>query len=281
MWIDTHCHLDAAEFDGNRDAVVQRARDAGIGMLVIPAGSVDDHPQARAMARRYGYAYALGMHPLWLDKAVEADVERLRAAVQQALAAGDRHLVAVGEIGIDLHEPGLDVARQEWFFREQLRVARDAQLPVIVHVRRSADLLLKHLRRIEVPGGIVHAWNGSAQQAAQFVARGFRLGFGGALTYNGSQRIRRHAATLAADAWVLETDAPYILPEWRRLPDRTEPSEPCDLARIATTLAELRGVPLAELQQSNRSNAVAALPRLAALLASTASTASTAGTVVG
>jgi len=266
MWIDTHCHLDAAEFDGDRDAVVQRARDAGVGMLVMPTGGVDDQPKARAIAQRHGFGYALGMHPLWLSAVVEADVERLRAAVQQALATGDHHLVAVGEIGIDLYEPGLDVARQEWFFREQLRVARDAQLPVIVHVRRSADLLLKHLRRIEVPGGIVHAWNGSAQQAAQFVARGFRLGFGGALTYSGSQRIRRHAATLARDAWVLETDAPYILPEWRRLPDRTEPSEPCDLARIAAAMAELRGVSLAELQQTNRANAMAALPRLAALL---------------
>jgi len=266
MWIDTHCHLDAAEFDADRDAVVARARSAGVGMLVIPTGGVDDQAKARAIAQRHGFAYALGMHPLWLDGAAEADVERLRTAVRQALAAGDDHLVAVGEIGIDLHEPRHDVARQEWFFREQLRVARDAQLPVIVHVRRSADLLLKHLRRIEVPGGIVHAWNGSAQQAAQLVERGFRLGFGGALTYSGSQRIRRHAATLADDAWVLETDAPYILPEWRRLPDRTEASEPCDLARIAGTLAELRGVSLAELQQGARANAMAALPRLATLL---------------
>lgn len=270
MWIDTHCHLDAAEFDGDRDAVVERARAAGVGMLVIPVGGIDDHAKARAIARQHGFAYALGMHPLWLDHAVEDDIGRLRAAVQQSLAEGDGHLVAVGEIGIDGHEPGLDMGRQEWFFREQLRVARDAGLPVIVHVRRSADLLLKHLRRIPVPGGIVHAWNGSAQQADQFVARGFRLGFGGSLTYSGSQRIRRHAATLAADAWVLETDAPYILPEWRRLPDRTEASEPCDLPRIAATMAELRGVPLTELQQCARSNAVAALPRLAPLLADAA-----------
>ncbi len=270
MWIDTHCHLDAAEFDDDRDAVVARAQAAGVGMLVIPVGGIDDHAKARAIARQHGFAYALGMHPLWLDTATEEDIDRLRAAVQQSLGEGDTHLVAVGEIGIDGHVPGLDMARQEWFFREQLRVAREAGLPVIVHVRRTADLLLKHLRRIEVPGGIVHAWNGSAQQAGQFVARGFRLGFGGSLTYSGSQRIRRHAAALGETAWVLETDAPYILPEWRRLPDRTEASEPCDLARIAATMAGLRGVSLSELQQAASDNAVAALPRLAPLLAAVA-----------
>lgn len=267
MWIDTHCHLDAAEFDGHRDAVVQRARAAGVGMLVIPVGGIDDHASARAIARQHGFAYALGMHPLWLEHAAEDDIERLRTAVQQSLAEGDGHLVAVGEIGIDGHVPGLDMARQEWFFREQLRVARDAQLPVIVHVRRSADLLLKHLRRIDVPGGIVHAWNGSAQQADQMIALGLRLGFGGSLTYSGSQRIRRHAATVVNDAWVLETDAPYILPEWRRMPDRTEASEPGDLARIAASMAQLRGMSLAELQQAAHRNSVAALPRLAPLLA--------------
>jgi TatD DNase family protein len=263
MWIDTHCHLDAEAFDADRDAVVQRARAAGVALAVLPAGHVNEAPQLAAIAQRYGDAYALGIHPLWLDRAAEDDVERLRDALRAA--HDDPRLVAVGEIGIDCHEPG-DVARQEWFFGQQLRVARDLALPVIVHVRRSADLLLKHLRRIEVPGGIVHAFNGSTQQAQQLIARGFRLGFGGALTYSGSQRIRRHAATLPEDAIVLETDAPYIAPAWRRLLDRVERTEPSDLARIAVLLAELRGTTPALLAAVNRRNAIAALPRLAALL---------------
>jgi TatD DNase family protein len=265
MWIDTHCHLDAGEFDADRDAVVARARAAGVLLEVLPAGHVDDAPRLAATAQRYGAAYALGIHPLAVRGASEADIERVRGAVQAALA--DPRFVAVGEIGIDCHEAeAADVARQEWFYREQLRVARDAGLPVILHVRRSADLLLKQLRRIEVPGGIVHAFNGSAQQAQQFVARGFRLGFGGALTYSGSQRIRRHAATLPEAALVLETDAPYILPAWRRHAHRMEPSEPADLARIAAEVAQLRGLTLAALAKLNRANALAALPRLAAVL---------------
>lgn len=264
MWIDTHCHLDADEFDADRDAAVERARAAGVSMVVMPAGHIDERDQAAEVARRHGYAYALGMHPLWLAGADESDVDRLRALVPAAL--GDPRFVAIGEIGIDLHEPGLDVARQEWFYREQLKVARDFGLPVIVHVRKSADRLLKHLRAIDVPGGIIHAFNGSAQQAQQFLARGFRLGFGGALTYRGSERIRRHARDLPDDGWVLETDAPYIPPQWLRHGGAAGRNEPAELPRIAAELAALRGTPLAELAAHNRRNAVAALPRLGAWL---------------
>lgn len=264
MWIDTHCHLDAEEFDGDRDAVVSRARAAGVGMLVLPSARVDDFGTVRELAHRYGMAYALGLHPLWLAGADDGSIERLRAAVRESL--GDPRLVAVGEIGIDLVEPVVDLGRQQWFYGEQLKIARDAGLPVIVHVRRSADALLKPLRRIDVAGGIIHAFNGSEQQAAQFVARGFRLGFGGALTYAGSQRIRRHAAALGEEAWVLETDAPYIAPSWRRSGAGLARTEPCDLPRIAAELALLRGIELAAAARRGRLNAVAALPRLATLL---------------
>jgi TatD DNase family protein len=267
MWIDTHCHLDAGEFDADRDAVVARARVAGVTMLVMPTGTVDDWPKAGAIAHLHGFAYALGRHPLWLADAHDDDIGRLRDAVRAAV--DDANLVAVGEIGIDLVETG-SVARQEWFFREQLRIARDFALPVIVHVRRSADLLLKHLRRIEVPGGIIHAFNGSAQQAGQFVALGFKLGFGGSLTYSGSLRIRRHAQALPDDAIVLETDAPYIAPAWRRTDGQVQRTEPADLARIAGELAALRGVEAVALAHSNRRNALAALPRLAPLLSARA-----------
>lgn len=263
MWIDTHCHLDAAEFDHDRHEVVARARAADVGLCVMPAGGLDDANAARAIAAQHDAAYAIGMHPLWLADALETDVDRMRGLVRAAIA--DPRFVAVGEIGIDLVEGGA-IERQEFFYREQLRIARDAGLPVIVHVRQSADLLLKYLRRIEVPGGIVHAWNGSEQQARQLVERGFRLGFGGAMTYSGSQRIRRHAATLPDHAWVLETDAPYIPPQWLRAGGVAQRNEPAQLARIAAEMALLRGTPLAELAARNRSNACAALPRLAALL---------------
>jgi TatD DNase family protein len=265
MWIDTHCHLDAHEFDADRDVVVERARAAGVDMVVMPAGHIDEGDKAARVAGRYGFAYALGFHPLWLDGVLPDDVDRLRAMVSAALA--DPRFVAVGEIGIDQFEPRADLERQQWAYREQLKVARDFGLPVIVHVRRSADLLLKHLRAIEVAGGIVHAFNGSAQQAQQFVARGFRLGFGGALTYSGSQRIRRHARELPDSAWVLETDAPYIPPQWLRGDGAADRNEPAHLARIAHEFAALRGTPPATVAELNRANAVAALPRLGAWLA--------------
>jgi len=266
MLIDTHCHLDADAFDADRADVVARAREHGVAMMVLPAGHVDHFAKCAAVAHAHRFAYALGIHPLWVDRALDEHLDALRAAAQAALA--DPRFVAIGEIGIDLHVAGLDVPRQEWFYAEQLKLARELALPVIVHVRKSADLLLKHLRRIEVPGGIVHAFNASAQQVPPFLERGFRLGFGGAMTYEGSQRIRRFAATLPDTAWVIETDAPDIPPQWLR--DRASGAarrnEPGELPRIAQVMADLRGQSLAQIAARNRINACAALPRLAPLL---------------
>ncbi len=260
MWIDTHCHLDADEFDADRDAVVVRARAVGVSMMVLPSVHVAGFAKTTQVAQQYGLAYALGLHPLWLDGAQEEHIEQLRTAVQAAMA--DAHFVAVGEIGLDLLVPGLDIARQEWFYREQLKVARDFNLPVILHVRRSADALLKHLRRIEVPGGIAHAFNGSTQQAMAFVERGFCLGFGGAMTYDGSKRIKRLAATLPEHAWVLETDAPDIPPQWLRVDGKPRRNEPAQLPRMAQVMAQLRQTTVEALAQRNRENALAVLPRL-------------------
>jgi TatD DNase family protein len=142
-------------------------------------------------------------------------------------------------------------------------------LPVILHVRRSADDLLKYLRRVDLRGGIAHAFNGSDDQARRLLERGFRLGFGGAMTYDGSLRIRRFAATLPDDAWVLETDAPDIAPQWLR-GGPTLRNEPHELARIGATMGELRLLDAASVAARNRANACAVLPRLAALLASPA-----------
>lgn len=264
MWIDTHCHLDADVFDADRDTVVARAQGGGVSMVVMPSGHVDGFAKAARIAEQYGFAYALGLHPLWLDQAKDEHIDRLRDAVRAALS--DRRFVAVGEIGLDFFVPGLDVARQQWFYREQLKVALDFNLPVILHVRRSADSLLKYLRQFEVPGGIAHAFNGSEQQAMAFVERGFKLGFGGAMTYDGSKRIRRLAATLPDHGWVVETDAPDIPPQWLRIDGEPQRNEPGELPRIARVMSELRGVPLAVLAERNRDNAHAALPRLAALM---------------
>jgi TatD DNase family protein len=270
MWIDTHCHLDAAEFDGDRASVVQRARDAGVDMIVLPAVAANNFDAVRQLAHEHGLAYALGIHPLLVGQAADGDLDRLQQALREQ--RDDPHLVAVGEIGLDHFVPGLDPALQERFYLAQLKLARDAGLPVLLHVRRSADGLMKGLRRVPVVGGIAHAFNGSVVQAQQFVERDFRLGFGGAMTFDRALQIRLLATTLPAHAPVLETDAPDIPPQWlyrtaaQRAAGATHRNEPAELPRIAQTLADLRGLSLSEIEKLSTDNALAALPRLATLL---------------
>lgn len=270
MWIDTHCHLDAPEFGADAAAVRARAAAAGVVHCVLPAVAPADFDAVRTLAHRHGDSYALGIHPLYTGEASEEDLVTL----DRALAAHrhDPRLVAVGEIGLDYFVPGLDGPRQEHFYKEQLALARHHGLPVLLHVRRSADALLKQLRRAGV-GGIAHAFNGSAQQAAEFVRLGFKLGFGGTVTYERAQQVRRLARELPLSAIVLETDAPDMPPHWlyRTAEERAagQPqgrNEPGELPRIGAALAQLRGMPAAELAAAARANACEALPRLAGLL---------------
>jgi TatD DNase family protein len=270
-WIDTHCHLDAGEFEPDRRAVWQRARGAGVTMAVIPAIAAPTFETVRALAHELGLAYALGIHPLCVARAEPVHLEQLQQALRRH--ADDPRLVAVGEIGLDWFVPGLDRELQQRFYIAQLKLARDAGLPVLLHVRRSADGLAAGLRRIEVPGGIAHAFNGSAAQADTFVAMGFRLGFGGAMTFDRAQQIRRLAAAVPEHAPVLETDAPDIPPHWlyrtasqREQGEATQRNEPGELPRIAATLADLRGWSLDDTAAITAANARAALPRLAALM---------------
>lgn len=267
-WIDSHCHLDAAEFDADRPAVIDRAREAGVGLQLIPAVEVANFDAVRRLAHEAGLVYALGIHPLAVERARDEDLDLLAQALQAHRA--DPRLVAVGEIGLDHFVPGLDRARQERFYATQLKLAREHGLPVILHVRRSADALLKQLRRIDVPGGIAHAFNGSDVQAAQFVQRGFKLGFGGAMTFERALQIRHLAATLPDAVPVLETDAPDIPPQWlyvragQRACEPPARNEPSQLPRIAQTLAALRGWTLDETAVRTSANVRAALPRVAA-----------------
>lgn len=259
MLVDTHCHLDASEFDADREAVIARAVAAGVDRIVVPAVSASDFEAVRELALAHRCVrYALGIHPIFVDRARDEDLDALRRAVQAAL--GDPAFVGIGEIGLDHFVPGLDRARQERFLVGQLRVAREFGLPVILHVRRAQDPVLGHLRRLPPAGGIAHAFNGSAQQAAAFVGLGFALGFGGAMTFERALRIRRLAATLPIEACVLETDAPDIPPAWRR-GARNEPGE---LPAIAAAFATLRGIEPDAAAAVTGANALRVLPRLAA-----------------
>ncbi|ODU58032.1 MAG: DNAase [Comamonadaceae bacterium SCN 68-20] len=270
-WIDTHCHLDAPEFASDVDAVRAQARAAGVAHCVIPAVERAQWDAVRQLAHRHGDSYALGIHPLYTPQAADEDLEALAAALQRHQA--DPRLVAVGEIGLDGFVPGLDPARQWRFYRAQLQLARRFGLPVILHVRRSADRLLKGLREVPVRGGIAHAFNGSVQQAQAFIALGFKLGFGGAVTYERALQLRRLAQALPEDAIVMETDAPDIPPHWlyRTAAERAAGlpqgrNSPAELPRIGAEVAALRGLAPAHWAARTRASAVAALPKVGVLV---------------
>lgn len=272
VWIDTHCHLDAPEFDADRAFVRNAAADQGVAHCVIPAVERSNWSTVRALAHQHGDSYALGIHPLYTGRADDGDLELLERALEEH--HHDSRLVAVGEIGLDYFVPGLDAQRQWRFYRAQLQLARRWDLPVILHVRRSADTLLKALREVPVRGGIAHAFNGSLQQAQAFIGMGFCLGFGGAMTYDRALQLRRLAAELPLDALVLETDAPDIPPHWlyttaaqRAAGSPQGRNAPGELPRIARELALLRHLTPPEVAQATHANALRALPRLAALLA--------------
>jgi TatD DNase family protein len=265
-WIDTHCHLDAPEFAGDSAAVRARARAAGVVHCIIPAVEAANFDAVARLAHAHGDSYALGIHPLCTPRATGDDLALLDRLLAER--RDDPRLVAVGEIGLDHFVPGLDRERQEFFYREQLVLARRHGLPVILHVRRSADRLLKHLRALPV-GGIAHAFNGSLQQAGEFLKLGFKLGFGGALTFERALQLRRLAAELPMDGLVVETDAPDIPPHWLyRTAERRaggEPqgrNEPAQLPPIGAVLAGLRGIAPHALARATTANALAALPRL-------------------
>jgi TatD DNase family protein len=261
MWIDTHCHLDAAEFGVQSDALAHAAAEAGVSWIVIPAVAASNFSTVQSLARRLpNCTYALGIHPICVPAADESQLDMLRDAVRAAMA--DDKFVAIGEIGLDFFLPELKDAaireKQEFFYSEQLKIARDFSLPVLLHVRRSQDKVLKYLRRIAVPGGIAHAFNGSFQQADSFLGLGMKLGIGGAMTFPRALQIRRLASELPLHALVLETDAPDIAPVWLH-PERNAPRE---VAGIGEALALLRNMPVAEVAQSTSENALSILPRL-------------------
>ncbi len=265
MLVDSHCHLDAAEFGGDAAGIVQQATEAGVRWIVVPAVEAANFDTVATLAASLpNCVYALGIHPMYVPQASEDDLIRLRERVADAIT--DTRFIGIGEIGLDFFIPELASGalrdKQERFYVEQLKIARDFGLPVILHVRRSQDVLLKYLRRVRVTGGIAHAFNGSEQQAQAFIDLGFVLGFGGAMSFTRALQIRRLAASLPAEAIVLETDAPDISPSWLHPGVNT----PAQLPRLAAVLAELRGQPLAEIATQTSRNVARVLPRLGNLM---------------
>ena len=282
QWIDTHCHLDAPEFSTFLPIASELRAYAAIKNVakgVYPAVHPLNFQAVRELAHAHGDSYALGIHPLYVKDASENDLTLLDAEL--ALRIADPRLVAVGEIGLDFFVPELCVSplreKQIHFYREQLKLAKKYDLPVVVHVRKSADLLLKGLRDFSAQNhqwrGIIHAFNGSDNQAAAFIKLGFKLGFGGAMTFDRALQLRHLAATLPLDAIVLETDAPDMPPHWlyktsaqREAGEPQGRNEPAQLPRIAQVMADLRDISLEALSQAVWANSLGALPKIKALL---------------
>jgi TatD DNase family protein len=244
--IDTHCHLDVAEFDADREAVHERARVAGVAGIVVPAIHRDGWPRLLDYCASAPDLYpALGLHPVYLPQHRDGDL----AALERAIA--DSRPLALGEIGLDYFVRELDRERQQAIFERQLAIARDAGLPVLLHVRRAHEQVLATLKRIRVRGGIAHAFSGGTEEARRYLALGFALGFGGMLTFERSAKLRRLAALLPVEQIVLETDAPDLTVASHR----GERNSPEYLREVLAALAEVRGAEPAELAALTTANA--------------------------
>ncbi len=230
---DTHCHLDLPLFDSDREEILQCCRRLGIAGIVVPA--IERAGWGRLLeicARHRGVLHAaLGLHPLFLERHEESHLTLLEERISA------HRPVAIGEIGLDYHSGRQHGERQLALFEAQLEIAEQAGLPVILHVRKAHDDVLQCLRRRRLEGGVVHAFNGSLQQAERYLELGFRFGFGGAVTWPGAHRLHRLVRHLPLESLLLETDAPDMAPAAHR----GERNRPDHLVEILAAVARLRG----------------------------------------
>ncbi|QDI03206.1 MULTISPECIES: TatD family hydrolase [Xanthomonas translucens group] len=244
--IDSHCHLDAAEFDGDRAAVIARAQAAGVAAQVLPAVTAASWPKLREVCTMAdGLSPAYGLHPLFLDAHRPAHLPLLGEWIARERPC------AIGECGLDLFVEGLDEAEQQRYFLGQLQLAREFDLPLIVHARRAVDAVILAIRKVGRLRGVVHSFAGSPEQARQLQSLDFLIGLGGPVTYARAQRLRRLAAELPLQQLLLETDAPDQ-------PDasiRGQRNEPARLRTVLDTIAMLRGQPAAEIAEQTTRNA--------------------------
>jgi TatD DNase family protein len=243
MWFDTHIHLDCVQYAGQQADLITQARQAGVNQWVIPTTSPQNFTDVRQLAHQTaGAYYALGIHPLLMTDWTQARETHALETLAVALNTHqhDPKLVAVGEIGLDYFVPHLDYDQQLRVLKAQLTLAKQYNLPVLLHVRKAHDVVTQSLRKISVRGGIAHAFNGSAVQAQAFIQLGFCLGFGGAATYPRALRIRELLATVPAHHLVLETDGPDMAP----IDFAKQINPPKALATIGMTLAQVRGLPV-------------------------------------
>ena len=209
--VDTHCHLDVVDFDIDRSDVLKRCRHGGINKIIVPAIQSESWSNLLNLCKTEAGLYpALGLHPVFLKQHHPEDINNLDNLLEKVRP------IAVGEIGLDFYIKELDQQQQIDLFEAQLFIAKKYELPVILHVRKAHDQVLQLLKKIKVKGGFCHAFNGSIQQAEKYIELGFKLGFGGTLTYKNSTKIHQLAKSLPLEFIVLETDAPDMVVESHR-----------------------------------------------------------------
>lgn len=239
--IDTHCHLDMEAHFQQFERALAEARAAGVGKFILPGVTQAGWPRLMELcSREQGVFAAPGLHPLYLAHHRPRHLEELEELVRGSQPDGYCRPVAIGEIGLDYYVDSTDRPAQQQLFEQQLKIATAAQLPILLHVRKAHDQVLATLRRNHfVHGGIVHAFNGSLQQAGHFIKLGFAIGICGTITYSRARRIRKVASELPQEALVVETDAPDIPPasHWG------ESNHPAYLLEVLEALAALRGEP--------------------------------------
>ncbi|UFQ98355.1 TatD family hydrolase [Pseudomonas wenzhouensis] len=249
--IDTHTHLDFPDFDTDRDAVLARSRALGVQrMVVLGVYQANWQRLWHLVEANEGLYAAFGLHPVYLNEHQPQHLDELRAWLSDRL--GQRKLCAVGEFGLDYYLENLDRQRQQALFEAQLELAAEFELPALLHVRRAHAATIATLKRFRLkPGGIIHAFAGSQEEAREYIKLGFRLGLGGAATWPQANRLRQVVAGLPLDAIVLETDAPDMAPAMHPY----QRNSPEYLADICTELAALRGISTEELAAASSRNA--------------------------
>lgn len=261
MWMDSHCHLNAVPLLAQQAQILSACAAQQIFCIVPATRSLDYAALSQLAEQSTHLAFALGIHPYFVVQHDVAQISQLRIDCLQALPTGK--LVAIGETGLDGFLKQLDWAQQQAFFQAQLALACELGLPLILHSRQAVDAVLQQLRRYRPVGGIAHAFNGSLQQAEQLIKLGFKLGFGGAMTYPRALHLQKLARELPLESIVLETDAPDMPPIFAR----DVPNSPLYLPQIAAYLADYRGVSLLDIQQHTTHNVLNVLPQLRKLLA--------------
>ena len=244
--IDSHAHIDVEEFDADRDAVLARAREAGVARQIVPAIALAGFDKLRALCRDEAGLYpAYGLHPMYLAEHRPEHLDALRDWIER------ERPVAIGECGLDYFVEGLDADTQRLYFRRQLELAREFELPVILHARRALDEVMAALRNVGGLRGVVHSFSGSEEQARQLWKLDFCIGLGGPITYERARRLRHIAATMPPEFLLLETDSP----DQPLHGHQGRRNEPTLLREVCECVADLRGASPEDIADATTRNA--------------------------